>query len=96
MAAKPSTDITRNHLRNLHFSTIAMLVSRLAVRAPALRQLHTTARLRSGHGDYNHLPFVAPFQGSKNVPFGLKMVAVLSFGFAIPFVAVQIQQAKKA
>lgn len=33
-----------------------MLVSRLAARAPALRQLHTTTRLRSGHGDYNVWP----------------------------------------
>ncbi|KAJ7904428.1 hypothetical protein B0H14DRAFT_3421210 [Mycena olivaceomarginata] len=73
-----------------------MLVSRLAARAPALRQLHTTTRLRSGHGDYNHLPFVAPFQGGKNVPFGLKMVVFLTVGFAIPFVAVEYQHAKKA
>ncbi|KAJ7851368.1 hypothetical protein B0H13DRAFT_45874 [Mycena leptocephala] len=72
-----------------------MLVSRLA-RAPALRQLHTTARLCSGHGDYNHLPFVAPFQGAKSVPFGLKMAVFLSFSFAIPFVAVEFQQLKKA
>ncbi|KAJ6599152.1 hypothetical protein DFH09DRAFT_26564 [Mycena vulgaris] len=70
-----------------------MLVTRLA-RAPALRQLHTTARLRSGHGDYNHLPFVAPYQGARPVSFGLKMAAVLSFGFAIPFLAVEVQHMK--
>ncbi|KAJ7179906.1 hypothetical protein C8R43DRAFT_971049 [Mycena crocata] len=71
-----------------------MLVSRLA--RPALRQLHTTARLRSAHGDYNHLPFTAPYQGAKAGPFAFKMAAVLSLGFAIPFVAVKIQQMKKA
>ncbi|KAJ6516001.1 hypothetical protein C8R45DRAFT_958365 [Mycena sanguinolenta] len=77
------------------FSSPIMLVSRLA-RTPAFRQLHTTARLRSGHGDYNHLPFVAPFQGGKSVPFATKMVILLATGFAIPFVAVEIQHAKKA
>ncbi|KAJ7507710.1 hypothetical protein B0H11DRAFT_1968253 [Mycena galericulata] len=67
-----------------------MLVARLA-----RRQLHTTARLRSGHGDYNHLPFVAPFQakqGRANLPFGVKLAAYLTLGFSIPFVAVKIQQ----
>ncbi|KAJ7179237.1 hypothetical protein C8R46DRAFT_1073065 [Mycena filopes] len=67
--------------------------------APAFRQLsaarlHTTSRLRSGHGDYNHLPFVAPFQGAPAVPFAVKMCVVLSVGFAIPFVAVKIQHMK--
>ncbi|KAJ6509902.1 hypothetical protein C8R47DRAFT_770589 [Mycena vitilis] len=71
-----------------------MLASRFA--RPALRQLHTTAHLRSGHGKYNHLPFVAPFQGGKNVSFGATMAVVLSFGFAIPFIAVKYQQLKKA
>ncbi|KAJ7699996.1 hypothetical protein B0H17DRAFT_1196015 [Mycena rosella] len=76
--------------------TINMLVARLArtAQSPALRQLHTTARLRSGHGDYNHLPFKAPYQGASPVGFGVKMALVLSFGFAIPFVAVQIQHMK--
>jgi len=71
-----------------------MIASRLA--RPALRQLHTTSVVRSGHGHYNHLPFVAPFQGGKPVPFGVKMTLFLSVGFAIPFVAVGIQHAKKA
>ncbi|CAK5275684.1 unnamed protein product [Mycena citricolor] len=75
--------------------TIIMFVARLA-RTPALRQIHTTARLRSGHGDYNHLPFVAPYQGAAKLPFGAKMVAFLSLGFAIPFIAVEITHAKKA
>ncbi|KAJ7095295.1 hypothetical protein B0H15DRAFT_104314 [Mycena belliarum] len=70
-----------------------MLVARIA-RTPALRQLHTTARLRSGHGDYNHLPFVAPYQGASKVGFGVKMAVILSIGFSIPFVAVEIQHMK--
>ncbi|KAJ7283741.1 hypothetical protein C8J57DRAFT_1293433 [Mycena rebaudengoi] len=70
-----------------------LAVSRLA-RAPALRQLHTTARLRSGHGDYNHLPFVAPYQGAPRAWFGIKMAVSLAAAFAIPFVAVEIQHAK--
>ncbi|KAJ7228752.1 hypothetical protein GGX14DRAFT_71362 [Mycena pura] len=65
-------------------------------RSPALRQLHTTNAIRSGHGDYNHLPFVAPFQGGAKVPFAVKMTAFLAFGFAIPFVAVKYQHAKRS
>ncbi|KAF8211201.1 hypothetical protein K438DRAFT_2010783 [Mycena galopus ATCC 62051] len=64
--------------------------------APALRQLHSTPAARSGHGDYNHLPFVAPFQGGKPATFALVLSGVLIFGFSIPFVAVQYQHAKKA
>ncbi|KAJ7499007.1 hypothetical protein FB451DRAFT_1384754 [Mycena latifolia] len=70
-----------------------MLAARLA-RTPALRQLHTTTRLRSGHGDYNHLPFVAPYQGSSHLGFGVKMAVVLGFGFSIPFIAVKYQHMK--
>ncbi|KAJ7744530.1 hypothetical protein DFH07DRAFT_963744 [Mycena maculata] len=71
------------------------MLSRLA-RPQTLRQLHTTARLRSGHGhDYNHLPFQAPFQGARTVPFGVKMSLYLIFGFSIPFVAVEIQHMKR-
>ncbi|KAJ7129776.1 hypothetical protein C8R44DRAFT_777642 [Mycena epipterygia] len=70
-----------------------MFAARLA-RTPALRQLHTTARRSSGHGEYNHLPFVAPYQGASKVAFGVKMAVTLAFGFSIPFIAVQFQHAK--
>ncbi|KAF7301347.1 hypothetical protein MIND_00699900 [Mycena indigotica] len=70
------------------------MLARVVAR-PAIRQLHTTARLRSGHGDYNHLPFKVPFQGAAATPFGLKMIAFLSFGFAVPFVAVKLTQLKR-
>ncbi|KAJ6538595.1 hypothetical protein B0H10DRAFT_2221487 [Mycena sp. CBHHK59/15] len=73
------------------------MLSRLALtRAPALRQLHTTAGLRSSHGDYNHLPFVAPYQGTPKFGFGVKMIVFLGIGFALPFAAVEIQHMKKA
>ncbi|KAJ7047458.1 hypothetical protein C8F04DRAFT_1247106 [Mycena alexandri] len=65
------------------------------VPAPAFRQLHTTAHLRSGHGPYNHLPFTAPFQGAPSVPFAVKMFVTLTVGFSIPFVAVKIQHMKR-
>nr|GAT54024.1 predicted protein [Mycena chlorophos] len=65
-----------------------------ALARPTLRQLHTTARRSSGHGEYKHLPFRVPFQGAPPVPFGLKMIAFLSFGFSIPFVAVEYTHAK--
>ncbi|KAJ7638730.1 hypothetical protein FB45DRAFT_1054977 [Roridomyces roridus] len=71
-----------------------MLASRL-VQTPLRKFIHTSAVRQSGHGHYNHLPFKAPFQGGRNVPFGVTLSLYLAFGFSIPFVAVKISQMKR-
>jgi len=69
------------------------------IRAPILRtaraHLHTSVPVRSAGGaPYHPLPF--DFPGDRKAAFAAKLVAYLGFGFALPFIAVKIQQLKAA
>ncbi|KAI0723438.1 hypothetical protein C8Q76DRAFT_794378 [Earliella scabrosa] len=70
-------------------------MSLLARSAAPLRQVTVRARaapVRSMHGEYKHIPFDYDKKGT----FGVKVVAYLVSGFAIPFVAAYYQLSKSA
>ncbi|KAF5393686.1 hypothetical protein D9757_000108 [Collybiopsis confluens] len=58
------------------------------------RQLHSSNAVRSGHGEYHHLPFAWPH--NKKASFAVKLVAYVGVGFALPFAAGAWQLSKSA